>query len=71
MALEGNVQAREALLRSAYRDRRDSVASRALDIADSPEGDPAGFWVEIALDRIIDTPGRKYDRDGDAIIDTR
>lgn len=69
MALEGNVQAREALVRSAYRDRRDAVVSRALDIADSPEGDPAGFGVEIALDRIIDKPGRKYDRDGDPVLD--
>lgn len=69
MALEGNPSALEALKRSSYRDRRDSVLSRAIDIPDSPEDDPTAFGVELAVDKIINKPGRKYDRDGDPILD--
>lgn len=68
MALEGSPEACELLARAEYRKNSKAVERGALDVADAPEGDPAGFGAELAMDAIIEKRGRKFDEDGDPIL---
>lgn len=68
MALEGRPDAREVLSRAQYEGNVKDVTSGVLDIPDDPYHDPAGFGVEVALDKVIDKRGRRFDEDGDPIL---
>lgn len=68
MALQGNAEAQKALHRTTYENRVQEVTSGLLVAEREPDEDPAEVGVELALDQLIETPRRRFDNDGDAIL---
>lgn len=68
LALQGSGDAEKALARTTYQAQRDEVLGGEVVAYGTPDDDPAGFGVELAIDKIIDKPGRKVDEDGDPVL---
>lgn len=68
MALQGNAEAQKALHRTTYESRVAEVMSGLLVAEREPDEDPAEVGVELALDQLLETPQRRFDNDGDAIL---
>ena len=67
-ALEGVPDAKQALTRSTYDDSVRAVLGNEILAFGRPEDDPVDLGVELAVDKILDKPGRRYDEDGDPIL---
>lgn len=68
LALEGVPDARQALARTSYEAHVTEVLEEKVAAYGVPDEDPVAFGVELAVDKIVDAPGRRYDEDGDPIL---
>lgn len=68
LALEGIPDAKQAVARNTYEYNVKGVLENEIVAFGATEDDPVELGVELAVDKIIDKPGRRYDEDGDPIL---